>query len=120
MDQIETDIEDRDSKPKAKQRKCSTVPIRIKKQTAKEVKLTLQKANKKNIGRRLKADDLISKLLTLLEDKHIEEIIQATLSNSDRLELSYQKYCKQNKQITKDEYLGMLLKDSNNYSVNKE
>lgn len=90
----------------------NTVPIRVHKLTAKSLKSILSKLNRKSYGRKVKHDDLIQKSLTLLTDEHFEEIKQATLSNSDRLEIAYQEYCKQNGQVSKDEYFGLLLKQN--------
>lgn len=70
----------------------------------------LQKVNKKTYGKKVKPDDLIQKSISLLSDDHLEEIKQSTMSNSDRLEIAYQEYCKGNGQISKDEYFGLLLK----------
>ncbi|PIP94053.1 MAG: hypothetical protein COW00_03910 [Bdellovibrio sp. CG12_big_fil_rev_8_21_14_0_65_39_13] len=87
----------------------NTVPIRVHKTTAKALKSILTKLNRKPLGRKVKHDDVIQKSLSLLNDEHIEEIKHATLSNSDRLEIAYQEYCKANGQVTKDEYFGLLL-----------
>ena len=90
----------------------NTVAIRVHKTTAKNLKVILTKLNKKPLGRKVKPDDVIQKLLSLLSDEHLEEIKQSTLSNADRLEVAYQEYCKQNGQVSKDEYFGLLLKQN--------
>ena len=97
--------------PKKQIKKTNTTPIRVFKATAKTLKSMIQKLNKKSLGRKVRVDDLILKSLSLLEDKHLEEIRDATLSNTDKLEISYQEYCKTHGQISKDEYLGRLLSD---------
>ncbi len=89
----------------------NTTPIRVAKATAKTIKTLLQKVNKKPYGKKVKPDDLIQKSISLLSDDHLEEIKQSTMSNSDRLELAYQEYCKTHGQISKDEYFGLLLKE---------
>lgn len=94
----------------SKKTQLNTMPIRISKSTAKIIKGLLQKINKKSYGKKVKPDDLIVKSISLLNDDHLEEIKQATLTNSDRLELAYQEHCKANGQISKDEYFGLLLK----------
>lgn len=95
-----------------KKAQLNTTPIRVHKTTAKALKSILTKLNRKPHGRRVKHDDVIQKSLTLLNDEHLEEIKQSTLSNSDRLEMAYQEYCKQNGQVSKDEYFGLLLKQN--------
>ena len=97
--------------PKKQIKKTNTTPIRVFKATAKTLKSMIQKLDKKSFGRKVRVDDLILKSLSLLEDKHLEEIRDATLSNTDKLEISYQEYCKTHGQISKDEYLGRLLSD---------
>ena len=95
----------------SKKYQVNTIPIRVGKNTAKTIKALLQKLNKKSYGKKVKPDDLIQKSISLLSDEHLEEIKQATMSNSDRLELAYQEYCKNHGQISKDEYFGLLLKE---------
>lgn len=95
----------------SKKYQVNTTPIRVTKATAKTIKGLLQKMNKKSYGKKVKPDDLIQKSISLLNDDHLEEIKQATMTNSDRLEMAYQEYCKANGQISKDEYFGLLLKE---------
>ena len=96
-------------KKSPKKSKGNSTPIRILRPTAKALKSLLQKLNKKPLGRKVRADDLILKALSLLEEKHFEQIKKLTLSNADRLELFYREYCKAHGHITKDDYLGVLL-----------
>lgn len=102
-----------EEKKKSRKTKVNTTPIRVYKPTAKSLKGTVQKLNKKPHGRKVRVDDVLLKALSLLEDKHFEEIQNSTLSNADRLEVSYREYCKTNEQISKDEYLGQLLAGKN-------
>lgn len=99
----------KEDKP-SKKYQVNTIAIRVSKTTAKAIKLLLQKLNKKSYGKRVRPDDLIQKAISLLSDDHLEEIKQSTLTNSDRLEIAYQEYCKTHGQISKDEYFGLLLK----------
>jgi hypothetical protein len=95
----------------SKKYQVNTIPIRVTKATAKTIKTLLQKMNKKPYGKNVRPDDLIQKSISLLSDEHLEEIKQASMSNSDRLELAYQEYCKTHGQISKDEFFGLLLKE---------
>ena len=87
----------------------STTPVRVRKATSRGIRTLLNKLNRKPLGRKVTADDLISTALNLLTDGHLEEIKQATYSSKDHLELQYQEYCKVNGQITKEKFLEMLL-----------
>jgi hypothetical protein len=94
----------------SKKTSLNTMPIRVSKATAKTIKALIQKVNKKSYGKKVRPDDLIQKSISLLNDEHIEEIKQSTMTNSDRLEIAYQEHCKTHGQISKDEYFGLLLK----------
>jgi len=94
--------------------KPNTTPVRLLKSTAKELKSMTLSLNKKPLGKKARIDDVIVKALSLLEEKHLEEIRESTLSNADKLELSYREYCKANGQISKDEYIGRLLANGSN------
>ena len=89
--------------------KTNTTPIRVMKITAKKINGIVQKLNKKSFGRSIRIDDVLKKGLSLLEEKHFEEIKEASLTNADKLEIQYLEYCKNNEQITKDEFIGKLL-----------
>ncbi len=60
-------------------------------------------------GRLVKADDVVSVALTRLTSADMKKILDATLTNEDRLELKYKKFCETNGPISKDEFLGKLL-----------
>jgi hypothetical protein len=94
----------------SKKPQLNTMPIRVSKATAKTIKSLIQKVNKKSYGKKVRPDDLIQKSISLLTDDHLEEIKQSTMSNSDRLEIAYQEYCKSHGTISKDDYFGLLLK----------
>lgn len=87
----------------------TTMPIRVKKETAKEIKKRLNQANNKSFGRRVKADDLITKGLSLLEDHHIKEVQENTLSYADKIDQKYKEICAQRGKITRDEFNKMIV-----------
>lgn len=87
----------------------NTVPIRLHKSTARLLRTLVTKCNRKSHGRKVKADDVIQKSLTLLQDSHLEEIKSSTYSSQDRLEIEFKKYCKEHGNISKDEFLKILL-----------
>ncbi|MCK5073273.1 MAG: hypothetical protein KAQ98_07585 [Bacteriovoracaceae bacterium] len=90
--------------------KTNTTPIRVTKITAKKINVMIQKLNKKLFGKSIRVDDVLKKALSLLEEKHFKEIKEASLSNADKLEIQYREYCKNNGQITQDEFLGILMR----------
>jgi hypothetical protein len=87
----------------------TTVPIRISHGTRKLLQDIMDKANEKELGRRIKVDEVIAKGLSLICSDHISELIDNSLTNSDRVELLYMQYAK-NKNISKDAFLGKLLR----------
>ena len=87
----------------------NTIPIRITKVTARQLKAIVGKCNRKAHGKKVKIDAVIQKSLSLLQDAHLEEIKTATYSSQDHLEIEFKKYCQTNGQITKDQFLAILL-----------
>ena len=87
----------------------NTIPIRINKATSRILKSFLIKCNRKSYGRRVRADDVLTKALSLLADTHIEEIQRSTYTSQDQLEIEFKKYCSKNGTISKDEFLKIIL-----------
>ena len=83
--------------------------LRVKPETRKRLLVELSKVNKKTFGRKVRTDQLLNLLLTLLEPKHIQKLQDESLSNTDRIEMKYREHVKQFGAISKDEYLGLLL-----------
>lgn len=83
--------------------------LRVKPETRKRFLTELVKANKKSYGRKVRADQLLSLLLTLLRPEHIQQLQQGSLSNADRLEMRYREHVKKFGPTSKDEFLGLLL-----------
>ena len=90
----------------------TSTPIRIRTTTKLKLEQLLQQANKHRRGRRVKADDLMSYALELLTEQHIATICEGTLTNKDRLELLFSKVSKEQRGLSRDEFLGMLLAGS--------
>lgn len=87
--------------------------IRVSKTVQKKLTSLLTKANKKDYGKRVKADALIGIALEQITDNHIKSLQQESLSNADLLEMKYREHVKQNGKISKDEFYGLLLKQMN-------
>lgn len=69
-----------------------------------------EKANKKDIGRKVLESEIISVALKLVTNEHIKELQAVTYSANDRLMLAYADYQKTNGKITLDEFIHNLLK----------
>ena len=87
----------------------STTPIRVKRETRKKILQELVKANKKDFGRNLRADELIALAVTLLQPEHIRQLQEGTLSNGDRLERQFKGFVAKHGTMSKDAFLGKLL-----------
>lgn len=94
---------------KAKAPNVSTVGLRVKRETKRRVMQDLAKINKKDFGKRIKADDLIALALSLVEARHVTALQQSSLSNGDRVEMLYREHVKRYGGTSKDEFLGKLL-----------
>jgi hypothetical protein len=88
----------------------SSAPIRVKQRTKAKLEQLLKQTNKDRIGRRIKADDLIWCGLALINDVHIAEIRDNSLSNKDRMELLFQQFLQSRRGATREDFLGELLK----------
>jgi len=95
------------SKPKAAS--APTVGLRMKRETKKRIQAELAKINKKEFGRMVRCDELIGTALSLLTERHIKELQDASFTNADRLESQYRDYVKKHGATTKDEFLGKIL-----------
>ncbi len=94
---------------KAKPASASTVSVRLRRETKRRIQNELARVNKKDFGKRVKADALIGRALGLLTEQHIKELQDASLSNADRLEMLYRDHVKQHGATTKDDFLGTLI-----------
>jgi hypothetical protein len=90
-------------------KKSVAASLRVKPETRKRVLSELAKMNKKSFGRKVRADQLLDLLLTLIKPEHIQKLQNESLSNSDRIEMKYREHVKLHGAISKDEFLGILL-----------
>jgi hypothetical protein len=107
--------EDSKSKPIKKTRSKSTNKSKsclkkISADSAKALSLISEKANKKDFGRRVKDSEIISMALTLMTDKEIKLLQEATFSEKDRLHMAHSEYVSKNGKITLDDFIGKLLR----------
>lgn len=90
-------------------KKAFSSNLRVSNDTKRVVAIELSKINKKDFGRKVKVDQLLKLLLTLLKPEHVKGLQEQSLANADRLEMQYREYVKRNVEVSKDEFLGMLL-----------
>lgn len=105
---------------KSAKKAATASSLRVKPETRKRFLNELAKVNKKSYGRKVRADQLLSLLLTLLRSEHLQQLQQDSLSNADRLEMRYREHVKKFGPTSKDEFLGLLLieKSSNSEAEN--
>ncbi len=94
---------------KRKQQRSGFEAIRVKKSTAKIIKDHIKTLNKKEYGAKIVIDDLIIKLLEFARSEVLLEIQEKSLTNEDKLERTYQLYKLENPEVSKDEFLGILI-----------
>ncbi len=83
--------------------------IRIQNETQKVLDKILNSANKKKVGRKIKAYQVMHLALGLVTDLHIQELQNSSLTNEDRKELLRQKYIELRGPISKDDFTGFIL-----------
>lgn len=105
---METPPVKKESKPAV--RKTVYASIRVAKETARSLQLQLAQVNKKDYGKRIKPDQLIALALGLIKPEHVTQLQETSLSNQDRFERDYSAYIAEHGKITKDEFLGKLMK----------
>lgn len=90
--------------------KSKTDYVRIAKETKRKILSDLAKINRKDYGRIVTTTQYIELAISLLTPAHLEQLKSESLTNKDRLEQKYREFCSQNRKITMDELLGVLLK----------
>ena len=83
--------------------------LRVLKETRRRVLQELAKINKKDYGRKVKFDELLSLALNKVTANDHKALQECSLSNSDRFEKQYKEYATKNGSLSKDEYLGKLM-----------
>ena len=59
---------------------------------------------------RIKPEDYLALAITLIQNGHIEQLKELSITNEDRIELKYRQLLKSNTSLSKDVFLGLLLK----------
>ena len=100
------------SAPKAAQQstsKSSMTAIRVRKETRRKIVTVLTRINKKDFGRKIRADELIALALDTVTEQEIAALQQQSMTNADRIEAAFRAHLKRHPGITKDQFLGTLL-----------
>jgi len=97
------------SSKKVRAKKINHRSVRVGVETARKLAKIQQTVNKKLFGKKIHPDSILSLALDQLNADHIQKLQQDSLSNADRLELSYREYLKSQPGISKDEYIGKLM-----------
>jgi hypothetical protein len=83
----------------------------IQKVTLKKLRHILNKLNKgKKMGRNVSIDELILKSLSLLNEDHLNELADSSLSNEDRFKLIFQRHKIDKPKLSEEEFYGMVLR----------
>ena len=96
-------------KTKATTKSSSHSSLRVKKATRKRVMEILARANGKDFGRRIRAEDVIMLAIGRVTSDDITMLQDTSMSRADRLELDYKEYVSKKGAISKDDYLGKRL-----------
>jgi len=99
-----------DKNSNSTKKKETTTPIRISKQTKKILDNLVKKSNSKKFGRVIKADDLVLIGLKKISEDEISKLQDNSISNKDRMEIAFSKHKRSHQSITRDEFLGLVLK----------
>lgn len=78
-----------------------------------------EKANKKDLGRKVRDSELIHLGLTKITADDLESIKESTYSEQDRLRLAHEAYQKAHGKLTLDQFIGKLLKGEINAGLQK-
>ncbi len=88
---------------------ASTIPVRVKQDTKQKIDDLLERINKKDLGRKVRSDELVLTALSLVGSEQIKQLREKSFSNADRFEQAYRRYISKNKSTTKDKFLGLVM-----------
>jgi len=98
---------------KTKTQNSPTVGLRLRRETKRRIQMELAKINKKDFGKKVRCDELIGTVLSLLTDRHVKDLQDGSMTNADRLELKYREHVRKHGPMTKDAFLGTLFVGDN-------
>ena len=86
--------------------------------TAKAVTQIRDKANKKKYGRKVRDTEVLAMAVSLVTEKEIKLLQEATFSEQDRLHMAHSDYVSNNGKITLDDFIGKLLRGEIGHNTN--
>jgi hypothetical protein len=98
-----------ETKVKARKTEKDIRLIRLTADTDQKMLQLLTRINDKEAGRKIRANDLISLALDLVQTEHITKLQESSLTNYDRFEMIYKSCSSKDKTLTKDQLLGQIL-----------
>lgn len=93
----------------------SFTSLRVKKGTKEDALKILENINKKDFGRKVSIDNLVTKALENVTKEDIQLLQRNSLRNKDRQAIIHQYYCKKVKKVSEDEFIGITM--SSDYFV---
>lgn len=80
-------------------------------ETAKAITVIRDKANKKDYGRKVRDSEVLAMAVSLITDKEISLLQEATYSEQDRLKMVHSEYVKSSgSRLSLDDFIGKLLR----------
>jgi len=107
-----------EKKGKQAPKRVAYAAIRVRKDLKRQIEAHLERVNKKDLGKRVRAEDYLALALSLVTPQHIKELQEASLTNADRLERDFRAYTAKHGPISRDEYLGKRLAGEITNAVN--
>ena len=98
-----------EKKPKLAQKKPSYAALRVRREIKRQIEADLERINKKDLGRRVRAEEYLGLALSLVTPHHLDTLRESSLTNADRLERDFRAYAADHPGTTRDDYLGKRL-----------
>lgn len=95
---------------KEKSQKKQSMVKKLDLETIKILSNLKDRANKKDLGRKIREAEIIHLGLTLVESHHLAELQEATYSERDRLTLAHTEYQRIHGKLSLDQFIGKLLR----------
>ena len=98
------------------QNDAKRITIRERETTRSVALAKLKEINQKQLGRKLKADELLTFAINRMTDEDVKTLQEMSLSNEDRKKRMLQKYMEVHGPISEDEFTGFTFSSSSSNS----
>jgi hypothetical protein len=98
-----------EKKPKLAAKKPTFTALRVRRELKRQIETDLERLNKKDLGRRIRAEDYLWLALSLITPQHFQTLQETSLTHADRLERDFRDYAAEHGTTSRDEYLGKRL-----------